>query len=154
MKHIKTYEELKTVNFSELDNLIDKIKNKLGDELDYELCKYLTPEFIKLGNNEIKAYLLNSEFGTSFNLEFQDRPYRTIANVYVVFKENDKWKRSSYMKIEKRTNAYLSHILNITNSDKFKNISDFAEKYVSDLKIKYKKREEKLFKKDINKYNL
>jgi hypothetical protein len=144
MKYIKNFEKLlHTIKYSNTDKIIDRIKNKFGYELEKEFSKYLTPTNIDNINNKkpqtTKAFLLKDNYGVKFNIKFETHPYRTVANICVIYKVNDKWRSGKYIQYSNRNNIP---------------IDEFVSKYIDELKIKYERREKRLFKKDVNKYNL
>ena len=154
MKYIKTYEKLNIVKFSNLDKILDSVKNKLLNDIEKEFSKYLTPTNIILNNKEVKAFLFKPDFGIYFILDFINQPYRIDINIHIVYKTNDKWKKSSHIKLTKYTDYYITYDKNKKDNVKYKDMSSFVEKYYIDLKTKYIERENRIFKKDVNRYNL
>ena len=137
--YIKAYEKLNTIKYSNLDNIIDKIKSKLNDNLEKEFSKYLTPATINLINKKVKVFLLESNYGVRISIDFESHPYRTIANISTVFNENGRWRRGSYTKFFKESQL---------------SVEEFVLEYVEKLKVNCERRKERKFKKDIKTYNL
>lgn len=152
MKYIKTFDKLTLVKYSNLDSVIDRVKSKLDHDLEKEFSKYLKPTTIILNNKSVKAFLLEPDFGITITIEFNKMPNRTFANICIIQKINDKWKRFSYEKWGKDFNL-IRRFSNYHAYDAY-NIEDMVENYIDKLKIKNENRLERIFKKDIMKYNL
>jgi hypothetical protein len=156
MKHLKAYENITIIKNSNLDKLIDKIKNKFGNDLKKEFSKYLYPEKIQLGKNIVDAFLFKPDFGILINIGFFYSPYKTVANICVVFKSDDKWIRTAsytrYVKHFYTETAGIPEISKIPGPNT--GLKEFVEDYVNELKLKYERRKERIFKKDVNKYNI
>ena len=86
MKYIKAYEKLNIAKFSNLDKILDSVKNKLLNEIEKEFSKYLSPTNIILNNKEVKAFLLKPDFGIYFILDFIYQPYRIDINIHIINK--------------------------------------------------------------------
>ena len=137
MKYLKTFEQLNS------DEIVYKIKTNFNLELENEFSKYLQPEFIKIGKENVKVFLFKPDFGVRITSVFNRQPYTLYANICVVFIEDGKWKRSGYTKFYK----------SIPLQEK-KSRENFVKNYVSGLEPKYQSRMKRILNKNIKKYNI
>ena len=147
MKYLKTFEKLSIINSSNLDMAIDNIKDKFRLELESEFSKYQKPEIITLCNKDVKVFLLEPDFGIRITIDFVTMPYRTFANICIVFKERGKWKRSGYTKLEKTGRIFWIGKIKWT-------LEEFVISFIEKLNSKYKIRMDMMLRKDMKKYNL
>jgi hypothetical protein len=141
MKYIKTYETITKVNYSDLDKIIDNQKNSFYNELKSDFSKYLTPEIINYKKKETEIFLLKPDFGILIIVDFHNYPYRTIGEIYPIFKIRNVWiKRKAIFYIEK----------NIWKLQKEKMIPIT----INTLNQKYNDWQKRILNRDLKKYNL